>query len=338
MTKDIVKEELINSTHCVVLLVDDQPMVAEAIRRMLVEESDIDFHYCSESSDALTQACKLKPTVILQDLVMPDIDGMELLNIYRENSITKDIPVIVLSTKEEPMDKSNAFSAGANDYLVKLPDQIELKARIRAHSKSYLTQLQRDEAFKDLREVRRQLELSNERLQRLSSLDSLTGIANRRHLDNYLTQEWLRAAREGVAISLVMIDIDYFKAYNDNYGHQAGDACLQKISAILREVTQRPGDLAARYGGDEFVIILPRTELDGAKVIIDTLFEYLKKLRLQNEFSKIGNCVTLSAGVATVKPAKGKQPEYLIGLADKSMYSAKKAGRNCYKVADITSL
>ncbi len=250
MTDNESQDKLINDTHCVVLLVDDQPMVAEAIRRMLVDEADIDFHYSSESSDALAHACELEPTIILQDLVMPDIDGLELMKIYRENTKTKGIPVIVLSTKEDPMDKSNAFSAGASDYLVKLPDPIELKARIRAHSKSYMAQLQRDEAFKDLREVRRQLEISNERLQRLSSLDGLTGIANRRHLDGYLSQEWLRATREGVAISLIMIDIDYFKPYNDNYGHQSGDACLQKVSAVLREVTQRPGDMAARYGGD----------------------------------------------------------------------------------------
>jgi len=325
-TSDEANEEIINDAHCIVLLVDDQPMVAEAIRRMLADEADIDFYYCPNSNNALAQACEIAPTVILQDLVMPNIDGMALVQIYRENEKTKNTPVIMLSTKDDPMDKSIAFSAGASDYLVKLPDKIELKARIRAHSKSYL-------AHKNLHEVRRQLEISNKELQRLSRMDGLTGIANRRHFDSYLMQEWHRATREGVAISLIMIDIDLFKPYNDNYGHQAGDACLQKIAEVLREITQRPGDMAARYGGEEFVVVLPNTDTDGVKVIVDALFDAINTLKLKHEFSDVGKYITLSAGVATVKPDKRTLPEDLIGLADKTLYSAKQAGRNCYKIA-----
>lgn len=147
-----------------VLLVDDQPIVAEAIRRMLVQEPDIDFHYCGNPSKAIAVAERLLPTVILQDLVMPDVDGLTLLKQYRSGPATKDIPVIVLSTKEDPAIKSEAFSIGASDYLVKLPDRVELVARIRHHSRARANQLQRDEAYQALRQSQQELTLSNTEL------------------------------------------------------------------------------------------------------------------------------------------------------------------------------
>lgn len=152
----------------VVLLVDDQQMVAEGIRRMLADQIDIRFHYCDNSLNAVESAARLKPTIILQDLIMPDVDGYTLLQRYRQHRQTKNIPVIILSTKDDPRDKSLAFEHGANDYLVKLPDKIELVARIRAHSKSYLTQCERDEAFDELGRLQRQLEINNEELQKLT--------------------------------------------------------------------------------------------------------------------------------------------------------------------------
>jgi len=319
-----------NEGRYVVLLVDDQPMVAEAIRRMLADEPDIEFHYCADSSDALNQVCEIRPTLILQDLVMPGTDGMALVQIYRENKKTRDIPIIVLSTKEDPRDKSDAFSAGASDYLVKLPDKIELVARIRAHSKSYLAQLQRDQAFKSLREVRLELEQSNEELQRLSCTDGLTGIYNRRYFDDYLQQEWLRASREGVDISLILIDIDFFKPYNDNYGHQAGDDCLQQVAKVIEETAQRPGDMAARYGGEEFVIVLPNTDVEGVKVIADTLFENIKATKLKHEHSNVSKFITISAGIGNIMPTKKSKPADLIELADKALYKAKESGRDRY--------
>ncbi len=150
-----------NEYAVMVLLVDDQAMVGEAIRRTLANQPNIDFHYCASSADALKVAAQVKPTVILQDLVMPGVDGLTLVRQYRANPITQDIPIIVLSTKEDPVVKGEAFAAGANDYLVKLPDKIELIARIRHHSKSYLNQVQRDDAYRALRESQQQLVDSN---------------------------------------------------------------------------------------------------------------------------------------------------------------------------------
>lgn len=212
-----------NENAAMVLLVDDQAMIGEAVRRGLANEDNIDFHFCADPHQAVAQAVRIKPTVILQDLIMPGLDGLTLVREYRNNPATQDIPIIVLSTKEDPLVKSAAFAAGANDYLVKLPDTIELVARIRYHSRSYLTLLQRDEAYRALRVSQQQLLDSNLMLQRLMNSDGLTGLSNRRHFDEYLELEWRRAMRELQQLSLLMIDVDFFKAYNDSFGHLAGD-------------------------------------------------------------------------------------------------------------------
>ena len=140
-----------------VMLVDDQAIVAEAVRRMLADQTDIDFHYCRDAEKALASALEIKPTVILQDLVLPGADGLTLVHEYRHRASTRDVPIIVLSTREDPVVKRDSFKAGANDYLVKLPDAIELVARIRHHSRAYLNQLQRDEAYRALKESQQKL-------------------------------------------------------------------------------------------------------------------------------------------------------------------------------------
>nr|MCU0873472.1 response regulator [Pirellulaceae bacterium] len=140
-----------------VLLVDDQPIVAEAVRRMLAPDSDIAFHYCQDPTQAIARANALGPTVILQDLVMPELDGLTLVKFFRVNPVTRETPLIVLSTKEEPVVKAEAFATGANDYLVKLPDRLELVARVRYHSKGYIAQLERNEAYAKLAESQRLL-------------------------------------------------------------------------------------------------------------------------------------------------------------------------------------
>jgi two-component system chemotaxis family response regulator WspR len=193
-----------------VLLVDDQAMIGEAVRRGLSNEENIDFHFCADPHQAIAHAVRIKPTVILQDLVMPGLDGLSLVREYRNHPATRDIPIIVLSTKEDPLVKSAAFAAGANDYLVKLPDNIELVARIRYHSRSYMMLLQRDAAYRALRVSQQQLLDTNLVLQRLMNSDGLTGLSNRRHFDEYLELEWRRAMRDQSQLSLLMIDVDYF--------------------------------------------------------------------------------------------------------------------------------
>ncbi len=319
-------------SKCIVLLVDDQPIIAEGIRRMLADENDIIFHYCEDPSEAIKMASDIEATVILQDLVMPDIDGMTLVRFFRANMETRNIPIIVLSSKEDPQTKSDAFSNGANDYLVKLPDQIELLARVRAHSRSYIHQLERDAAFQALREMQRQLEESNRKLKALSSLDGLTGIANRRQFDETLDKEWRRASRNKLPISLIMMDIDFFKPFNDNYGHQAGDECLIRVAKALQETIVRPTDLIARYGGEEFTAILPDTNAEGAAIVAEKLRAAVESLNITHEHSEANCHVTISLGIADQTGLADL--EALIHKADECLYTAKESGRNCYKIAD----
>lgn len=331
-TVDMPNTPVVDS-QCIVLLIDDQPMIGEAIRRMLAQEPDLEFHYCKESKEAHDTALRVKPTVILQDIVMPDMDGLALIAAFKKSPATALVPIVMLSSREDPRDKSRAFTVGASDYLVKLPDQIELVARIRAHSRSYLAQVQRDEAFRQLAALQRQLESSNRELQRISCQDGLTGIFNRRHFDSYIEQEWARAVREGSNVSLVLADIDYFKSYNDHYGHQAGDECLKVVARVFRESLQRPADFAARYGGEEFVVILPKTDPDGAEMIAESMRARVDRLNVRHEFSRVSDHVTISLGVATVRPNPKIRPQELIGLADRALYEAKQKGRNRYAQA-----
>ena len=311
-----------------VLLVDDQAMIGEAVRRGLAQEDNIDFHFCADPHQAIAQAILIKPTVILQDLVMPGLDGLTLVREYRANPATRDIPIIVLSTKEDPLIKSAAFAAGANDYLVKLPDNIELVARIRYHSRSYMTLLQRDEAYRALRVSQQQLLDTNLVLQRLMNSDGLTGLSNRRHFDEYLELEWRRSTREQTQISLLMIDVDYFKAYNDAFGHLEGDEALRQVAKAIRANSSRPSDLPARYGGEEFALVLPNTSPGGARLLAEKLRQTIAGMNIPHIAPSEGSSLTVSIGLATVVPQVGSHSRQLIQTADQGLYAAKHNGRN----------
>jgi two-component system chemotaxis family response regulator WspR len=311
-----------------VLLVDDQLLVVEAVRRMLADESDIEFHFVTDPAQAFDCARRLQPTVILQDLVMPGWDGFDLIGRYRAEAALAQVPVIVLSAKEEAAMKAHGFAVGANDYLVKLPDRLELLARIRYHSAAYISLLQRDEAFRFLRESQKNLAEANIELQKLAALDSLTGIANRRKFDETLQNEWQRGQRERRPLSLLLCDIDCFKMYNDSFGHLAGDLCLKKAAAVLTACLKRPADLAARFGGEEFAIVLPDTDAAGARMIAEECLRNLAELNIANPQSS-HTCVTMSVGVATLIPVHGARAADLIEGADRALYAAKDAGRNC---------
>ncbi|TWI70263.1 two-component system chemotaxis family response regulator WspR [Pseudoduganella lurida] len=310
-----------------VLLVDDQLLVIEAVRRMVADQPDIEFHFVTDPARAEECAVRLQPTVILQDLMMPGWDGFDLIRSYRAQPDLKHVPVIVLSAKEEPASKAHGFAVGANDYLVKVPDRLELLARIRYHSGAYISRLQRDEAFRFLRESQKNLAEANIELHKLAALDSLTGIANRRRFDETLLQEWQRAQRERRPLSLLLCDIDCFKMYNDTFGHLGGDLCLKKTAAVLTACLKRPADLAARYGGEEFAIVLPDTDAPGARIVAEECLRSLMKLKMDNPQSVHG-IVTLSIGVATLVPAPGTAPSHLVEGADRALYAAKGEGRN----------
>lgn len=315
-------------TAVMVLLIDDQAMIGEAVRRALVAEPGIEFHFCADPLQAVAVALQIKPTVILQDLVMPGVDGLSLLAEYRTVPALRDVPIIVLSTKEEPTVKSAAFAAGANDYLVKLPDAIELVARIRYHSRSYSALLQRDEAYRALRESQQQLMETNLVLQRLMNSDGLTGLSNRRHFDEHLDMEWRRALREQSELSLMMIDVDHFKSFNDSFGHVAGDEALRSVAEAIRTSCSRATDMAARYGGEEFAMVLPGTAVGGARLLAEKVRRTIEGLAIPHDAPVPGSVLSVSIGVATLTPQAGQAALMLVDMADQGLYLAKKNGRN----------
>ncbi|MEH6413500.1 GGDEF domain-containing response regulator [Pseudomonas sp. CGJS7] len=318
----------------VVLLVDDQPFIGEAVRRAIAKELDIDFHYCSSASDAIAMAEALKPTVIMQDLVMPDVDGMTLVHLYRVHPSLRNVPIVVLSSKEDAAVKSQAFATGAADYLVKLPDPIELIARIRHHSQSYLYHVERDLAYQALRESQQKLLEMNETLRRLSDVDGLTGLNNRRYLDQYLDQEWRRAARDRSEFSLLMIDVDNFKVYNDLYGHLAGDEALKAVASEIQQCAQRPADVAARYGGEEFSLVLPSTSADGAARVAEQICARVFELAIPNEGAPTQR-ITVSVGGATSSQRDVGSYEALLQAADRALYDAKRSGKNRALISEV---
>ena len=314
--------------NVVVLLVDDQIMVGEAVRRALSDEPNIVFHYCARPAEAVAVAKEVNPTVILQDLVMPGIDGLELVRRYRQDPATVRIPIIVLSTKDEPAVKSAAFAAGANDYLVKLPDNIELVARLRYHSDAYVNRVQRDAADCALRESQRALIEANLELQRLTRVDGLTGLANRRYFDEFFTAEWKRAVRTQTPLSVLMIDIDCFKRYNDTYGHLAGDQVLRQVAETIQRNCGRSTDLGARYGGEEFIMVLCNTPITGIRAVGETLRQDIADLKLRHMASVVADHVTVSIGGASIIPRLSQSEALLIDAADRALYRAKDGGRN----------
>jgi two-component system, chemotaxis family, response regulator WspR len=311
-----------------VLLVDDQLLVGEAVRRALVGEPNLSFHFCDDPTKAIENAKALRPTVILQDLIMPNVNGLELVRRYRSEPSISLVPIIVLSTKEEASIKSDAFKAGANDYLVKLPDRVELVARIRYHSMAYVNQLQRDEAFRALRKSQQQLMETNLELEKLTNVDGLTGLSNRRHFNDYIDSEWKRALRSKNPLSVLMVDIDNFKQYNDTYGHLAGDDVLRKVANAIKQCGRRSTDVAARYGGEEFVVVLPETPFGELQGMGDRLCAAIAAVNIPHAASAVAKYVTISVGGATSVPRAASSHLALIEVADKALYASKRAGKN----------
>ena len=310
-----------------VLLVDDQPVIAMMVRKMLAGDPAIEVQVCTQATEAVARAREVRPTVILQDLVMPEANGLDLVLAYRSMPETRDIPIIVLSSNDEPEMKRSAFAIGANDYVVKLPEPIELIARIRYHSRAYMALVERDNAYRALRLSQQKLLLSNLELQRLTNSDGLTGLPNRRSFNDHLARAWATSQSQGSPLSLLMIDVDHFKNYNDRFGHLAGDDALKCVAEAIRQAQPDPACLPARFGGEEFAMVLPGVTAAQAGAIAETLRREVERTTLPHKAPE-PTSVTVSIGSATMVAPPDASPDLLIAAADARLYQAKCGGRN----------
>lgn len=261
--------------------------------------------------------------LILMDVQMPELDGIEACRRIKETERLRDIQVIMVTGLSETEYMATAFAAGAMDYVVKPINRTELLVRLQSALVLKREMDARLRLAKRLRQLSRKLARANRKLRRLSYLDGLTGIANRAFFDKTLYLEWARAARQHTYLALILMDLDHFKQFNDEHGHQMGDECLRQAAGLFARLCQRPGDLVARYGGEEFAVILPGADEAGAVVVAEKLRAVLGELDVAPE-SKI----TLSLGVSAVIPLPGTSPAAFVNAADTALYDAKRGGRN----------
>lgn len=288
-----------------ILIVDDTVENIEVLSGLLSEDYEILF--AANGADALKITEEHLPDLILLDVIMDGMDGYEVCRQLKANTATKSIPVIFVTAMDAETDEEKGLNLGAIDYITKPVSPPIVKARIRNH-----LELKR---YRDI-------------LQRMSLIDGLTGIPNRRHFNELLEREWRRAVRSAEPFSLILIDIDFFKLFNDKYGHLAGDDCLKKVGSAIAASVKRPGDLVARYGGEEFACVLSSTGAAGASALAEEMRKEVIELRIPHGLSKASEYVTLSLGVATLIPIPGLKPDMLIKEADNMLYKAKENGRN----------
>ncbi len=307
-----------------ILVVDDSRTIRAAMCA-LIDRMGHTTVEAENGQDALRRYEQSRPDLVMIDVSMPVMDGYTAAREIRKLNADDWTPIIFLSSMEADQDLERAIEAGGDDYLVKPVSFVVLNAKIRA--------LSRLEAMRrKAQELSMQLAKANSELEKLSRQDGLTGIDNRRSFDTRLQTELQRAIRTGTPLSLILADVDYFKLFNDNYGHQAGDDCLRRVAQALRSAAQRPGDLVARYGGEEFVLVLPETPPEGAVVVANSIMEHVQQLAIPHGRSGVSSKVTLSLGLVTQIPVQTTTAEFMIGRADHALYEAKHMGRNRFAV------
>lgn len=289
-----------------ILIVDDSKVSLKTLAAIFQDEWRIKI--ALDGQEALRIAdSEDQPDLILLDITMPGMDGYEICRRLKASPTTKDIPVIFITGREETEDEEQGLTLGAIDYVVKPVHPAIIRIRVKNHL--------------ELKQLR-------DRLKAQTLVDGLTGLANRRRFDEQLKMEWSRAQRHGKPLSLIMIDIDHFKRYNDRYGHLQGDDCLKAVAATLRGGARRLSDLVARWGGEEFACLLPETQGAQAAVIAGEMRQAVQDLQLKHEDSGTSPLVSVSLGLSVRIPQAKDTVETFIQEADKALYLAKRSGRN----------
>lgn len=286
------------------LVVDDQPANIQALYQVF--SSDHQVLMATSGEQALKLAASQQPDLVLLDVVMPGINGHEVCRRLQAAEATRDIPVIFVTAQTDENSEALGLELGAVDFISKPVNPMVVRARVKTH----LT-----------------LKAQSDLLRQWVYIDGLTGVRNRRYFDERLLSEWRRAARNGSELSVLLIDVDFFKRYNDHYGHQAGDDCLRRVAQALRAALKRPGDVLARYGGEEFVCILPETPLAGALVLARQLGAAVEALAIEHGRSDVATHLTVSVGACGWTRDVADQAQDLVRGADAQLYLAKSRGR-----------
>lgn len=299
-------DSLLRQSKPRILIVDDEPANARVLANGL--KADYVLLLANSGQKALNLAqSEPQPDLVLLDIMMPDMDGYEVCHRLKNEPSTSNIPIVFVSSLDQRHDEEKGLNMGAVDYISKPFHLPIVKSRIRNHLA---------------------LKLKTDLLEEMSHMDGLTHIANRRQFDESLMRESMRLARSGKPMGLIMLDIDFFKPFNDHYGHGQGDICLQKVAQALQAVIHRPGDLLARYGGEEFVVLLPETGQRGTQRVAEELRSAVESLKLKHEYSNVADYVTISVGAISGWAQNHEQAEQMLKQADDALYQAKENGRN----------
>lgn len=287
------------------LIVDDQAINIQILYEIL--KADYDVHMATSGEQAIAFCQAHLPDLVLLDVVMPDIDGYEVCRELKAHPLTQSIPLIFITAQNNPAEEALGLEMGAVDFISKPVNPAVVRARVQTHLL---------------------LKFQSDTLRSLAFIDGLTGIANRRYFDELLHREWRRAQRNASTLAIVLIDIDFFKQYNDTLGHLAGDDCLRQVAETLSETLQRSHDSVARYGGEEFVCVLPETDMDGARAVVQMMHSQIAQLKIRHPASPVHDFLTISSGIAVACFPQNLSPENLVALSDQMLYKAKAAGRN----------
>jgi len=285
------------------LVVDDQRLTVQIIQEIFRASCDV---LTAQNGEQALQLCQNEhPDLVLLDVIMPGISGHEVCRRLKADEATRDIPVIFLTGQSDSEDEAQGFELGAVDFISKPIHPVIVRARVETHL-----------ALKQQRDI----------LQSLALLDGLTGVANRRKYEADFVMHWRHCMRVKMPLSLIMLDVDHFKKYNDHYGHQEGDDCLKSLAHCLKLAIKRPHDLLARYGGEEFVVLLPDTNSSGAGHVAEKMLAAVESLQISHVNTESG-VISISLGVATITPDADSSTRDLMEAADAQLYKAKNAGR-----------
>lgn len=312
-----------------ILLVDDDPTIIAVLSRMLSELGQLRF--ATNGADALRLARQTTPDLILLDVEMPGMSGFDVCAAMKEDILLQDVPIIFVTSHDSEAQEVKGLTLGAVDFISKPPRKALVSARVRTHLR---------------------MKQMSDRLRHAATTDALTGIANRRQFDETLAREWPRALRMHAPLSLLLVDIDFFKDYNDHFGHQAGDDCLIAVATAMHQVARRPTDLLARYGGEEFALLLPETDAHGAGAVGCQLIQLVEALQIPQASSSLIDHLTISVGVSAYDETCVGWSDYspdalldmtrlhvgasqLVGAADQALYAAKHAGRRQVQILKL---